>query len=345
MAFGKDTPALKVEGTTKDLEILLSGSARGRIESDILPQYVLAQRWYGAKDSGLPDVVIADAITFMADATSALLVTLSVTPPAGAVQSYFLPLMLVSENDEPLPGSACIARLESGPSVTWLVDALATDAFGRAMIEGIRSAAPDAASQDGLSFKRTDALTDIEASLRHDRPVERSEAEQSNTSLRIGGAMLKAFRKLEAGVHPEVEISAFLTEQGQFDNVPAFLGSVERVRHNGERVSLCVLQALVPNQGDGWNFALARLAEAPGDPDAAEALNRLADRLGRCTAELHHAFAAPTQNDAFAAERLENYHLVFWSSEVSRQARAALEGLGRVRSDLHPRRGRRLRNF
>lgn len=42
------------------------------------------------------------------------------------------------------------------------------------------------------------------------RTVERSTAKQSNTSLRIGGTMLKIFRNLEPGTHPELEISGFL---------------------------------------------------------------------------------------------------------------------------------------
>ena len=76
----------------------------------------------------------------------------------------------------------------------------------------------------GLRFRRSGGdLGEVD-------PIERSRTEQSNTSIRIGGkAMLKGFRKLEQGTHPELEVGRFLTEVARFPNTPALLGSIERV--------------------------------------------------------------------------------------------------------------------
>ncbi len=49
-------------------------------------------------------------------------------------------------------------------------------------------------------------------------------AEQSNSSMIIGDvAMLKVFRRIAAGPHPEAEMGRYLTEQG-FANAAPLLG-------------------------------------------------------------------------------------------------------------------------
>ena len=60
-------------------------------------------------------------------------------------------------------------------------------------------------------------------------------AEQSNTSVRFGDRLiLKLFRKLEAGVNPDLEIGRFLTEQTDFRHIPRVAGALE-IRGRGQR--------------------------------------------------------------------------------------------------------------
>jgi predicted trehalose synthase len=54
-------------------------------------------------------------------------------------------------------------------------------------------------------------------------------------------------------------------------------------------MTLSVLQAFVPNEGDGWAWVLERLARPEGHAASVEWLRR----LGRRTAEMHRAFAKP----------------------------------------------------
>ena len=51
--------------------------------------------------------------------------------------------------------------------------------------------------------------------------------EQSNTSLTYGDQfILKMFRRVEAGTHPDLEIGRFLTERARFPNTPPLLGAL-----------------------------------------------------------------------------------------------------------------------
>ena len=75
-----------------------------------------------------------------------------------------------------------------------------------------------------------------------DRPVKPPEhvraveTEQSNsTALVDNDYVVKVYRKLEAGINPEIEVGRFLTEVAGFANTPALLGSVELVEGNDQK--------------------------------------------------------------------------------------------------------------
>ena len=89
--------------------------------------------------------------------------------------------------------------------------------------------------------------------------------EQSNSSMIVGDvAMLKLFRRVSAGPHPEAEMGRYLTEQG-FANIAPLLGEVVRVDTDGERHALAVAQGFIRNQGDAWTWTLDLLMRGLAD--------------------------------------------------------------------------------
>jgi maltose alpha-D-glucosyltransferase/alpha-amylase len=97
--------------------------------------------------------------------------------------------------------------------------------------------------------------------LSDDAPVSLMTAEQSNTSVIVGDrAILKLFRRIEAGTNPGVEVGQFLTERAGFNNAPGVGGSLvyQRARDR-ERTTLAELEAYVPNEGDGWSYVVDAL--------------------------------------------------------------------------------------
>ena len=310
-----EAPVLDIESGPEPLARLLSGATRRHLETVILPGWLKARRWYAAKNADTPEVSILDVTPFDDDGRTALAV-LTATPPNQPAQTYFLPVALRTEAAE----EATMAEVRLGEERLRLADALVDEAVVRELAR--RMLAGDGACDEktGLVFRGSSARQSGDPLA---GPVKRSGAEQSNTSLRIGGAMLKAIRKLEIGIHPELEMTRHLTERAAFRNAPALLGSLERVDAEGQPTALCVLQALVPNEGDGWSYTLDRL----GRPQATGELHRLAECLGTRTAELHRALAERSDDPDFAPEPLDAARLTEWADGARQQARLALDAL------------------
>ena len=66
--------------------------------------------------------------------------------------------------------------------------------------------------------------------------------------------LLKIYRRLEPGVHPELELGRFLTDVAGFAHTPPLLGSIEHVAADGTPTALAAAFAFVANQGDGWHL-------------------------------------------------------------------------------------------
>jgi maltose alpha-D-glucosyltransferase/alpha-amylase len=162
----------------------------------------------------------------------------------------------------------------------------------------------------------------------HRLPARIGSAEQSNTSIIYGRELiLKLFRRLQTGENPDVEIGRFLTEIAQFRPIAPFLGEISITPAGGEKTTVAMLQGLVANNGDGWQWFLDQISgffesveslppprplAFPGFVDRpeppAEALKHAstaleaAALLGQRTAEMHLSLATHTDDPAFAAE-------------------------------------------
>jgi 4-alpha-glucanotransferase len=297
----------------------LGGDTLDILQRRVLPAYLMRHRWYGAKDAGAPAVTVLDRPALDTAEGLVLLATLLVRPPGCAEQRYFLPLAVVGEDQADAGDPAILAKVPQG----FLIDAFARNTFVNALVEGMR----DGREASGLRFRQSGGdLDEVE-------PIERLRTEQSNTSIRIGGkAMLKGFRKLEQGTHPELEVGRFLTEVAKFPNSPALLGSIERVdQDGGGATALCVVQALVPDAEDAWGYVLER-TRTPADPE----LLKLVGKLGRRTAEMHHAMAAPSDDPAFRPEPVTQATVHEWVEAVRTMARKTLDSLERALPKLGP---------
>ena len=76
--------------------------------------------------------------------------------------------------------------------------------------------------------------------------------------------ILKVFRRLEAGINPELELLRFLTERG-FENIAQLAGWYAYTGRPMD-ATLGILQRFVANGRDGWELALDTM-RGRGVPD------------------------------------------------------------------------------
>ena len=154
---------------------------------------------------------------------------------------------------------------------------------GLALVDLVRDGRVAAAP--GFTVARTSAAASMPEGG-GERPIG---IDQSNTSIVVGERLVvKLFRRLAVGLHPEIELGALLTEQG-FSAVPALYGSV----HYGD-AAVASVHAHVPAARDGWDWA--------GDAVIAGEVRELR-RLGELTAEMHRVLAHLGGGSADSAER------------------------------------------
>jgi maltose alpha-D-glucosyltransferase/alpha-amylase len=168
-------------------------------------------------------------------------------------------------------------------------------------------------------------------------------AEQSNSSLIIAdAAVLKLVRRLVSGIHPEAEISRYLTQLGYANTAPLF-GEVVRVDPEGVPHTLAIVQGYVDNQGDAWNWSLDHLrrsvdelaiavdTDASSTPDRGnetlllEGYASLAGIIGRRLGQLHVALASPTDDPAFAPEQASAEQVKAWVDGTQSMLASALD--------------------
>jgi maltokinase len=128
--------------------------------------------------------------------------------------------------------------------------------------------------------------------------------DQSNTSYVVDERfVVKVYRRIWPGVHPEVELGRHLTEVAHLDCVPAFAGSLH---WNGHAVAL--VQEYVPGE-DGWAWGAAAVRSGEVGDIA---------RLGAESARLHAALAEYGTSVATAADLGE------WRAAAGAQLDAAI---------------------
>lgn len=119
-------------------------------------------------------------------------------------------------------------------------------------------------------------------------------ADQSNTSVLLGEELLlKAYRRIQPGLNPDLEMTAFLSEQARFPAVPPLGGFAELVETRHGTSTLAMAQQFVSDGADAFESIVASLTGwilAPGTVSV-EVATEVAVDLGALTAGLHAAVA------------------------------------------------------
>ena len=332
-----DVPWLTVPAVSAEWESMFEEGNKAALEA-ILPRFLRARRWFGGKARPIQSAEIVDVVPIHHASPTAYVALVQVEYTEGDPETYVLLLAFASaeaeaaavEQHEP---RAVMARLKTLDGTGILYSALADRSFAEALLEAVARRRRFKGTEGNILALPTATFNSIREPMTEPLNASVMRAEQSNTSIVYGDRMiLKLFRRVQEGINPEAEITAFLTERSSFSNFPRLAGTLVYRRGQDEPRSLGVLQAFVPNQGDAWTYTLDALdqyleqvaarpqgAERVSEPDKplleliAEDPPPLAHELvgsymesarllGQRTAELHLALASDHLNADFAPE-------------------------------------------
>jgi maltose alpha-D-glucosyltransferase/alpha-amylase len=348
-------------GRARDIPLRLAPRQIAQLARGALPRFLAARPWFAAGPDAVGRVEVAAQTAVGSDRLLALL-RVTVEEPSGTADPrlYFLPLSAAWEDAVGEDGVSALmphalARLRRRSRTGVLYDALADEGFCREVVAAVGEGRALEMGEGRVVFSKTGAYGELVGEERvGSMGARRAEAEGINSLAILDEKLvLKAYRHLQKGPNPDLEVGHYLTERVRFGGTPPLAGAVEYELPDGESITLALLQGFVENQGDGWSYTrdlLARYFEnrlvtswSFEDEQRTETEEQAAEdaffagvmrTLGRRTGELHAAFAAPTDNEAFCPESAPPEEVAGWAEQVGEDLGRTLEGLEKRREDL-----------
>jgi maltose alpha-D-glucosyltransferase/alpha-amylase len=353
-------------------ESILDGALRTIMERHALVPFLQRQRWFGAKAREVIAARFADWAPLRNGPNPAFLTIVETEFADGGRERYLLPLATANGSDadtlERDHHVAAIARI-SGARKGLVFDGSFDDGVCELLLAMLQEE-----RELPTRFGRVrGAARPLPPGPEPVTPVTRS-ADHSNSSILFDKRfIMKLFRRIEPGPHPDLEIGEFLASR-EFTRVPPLGGSLSYLRHGEEPMLVAMLQLYIYNQGNGWQVTVEELgryferaatlpplraaddsvdAAASGErrvppPDVAEALGAyltLAEVLGRRTGELHVRLADAAGDEAFAPEPCTPLDLGNEASAMRRHADDKLALLEKSIERLDERRRELARNL
>ncbi len=317
---------------------IFTGKTKELLEREILPPYMKICRYFGGTMQEIREVKIAEHIIIKENACDVQLLFLEIKYTTGLSDTCLLPLSLSSgdkaesiviENPH-----AVVAHFRYDNAEGIIYDSIYDEAFRKHLLgmfvrrhtfHGLHG---ELITTAGKTIKKRTG-NDLFSLKSHV-----TKGEQNNSSILYGKELIcKLYRRLDEGINPELEICKFLTDTISFRHVPPLLGAIEYKRHGGGSITLGMLQAFVPNEGDAWAYTLDWIGRYTGrilarknviqgmsplrpslfDPAIQEIPTviqeliggiylEMVSLLGKRTAELHLALASGTEDPNFAPE-------------------------------------------
>jgi predicted trehalose synthase len=270
---------------TADVRAAVAAGDLSFLSVDTLGDYVVRQRWFGSKAREVAQLNVLESVPLRTEEPLLVLALLETRFQPGTHEVYQALLGLRPTEQGFEDGVIC-------ESDGWTVyDALADPELAGELYRLLAASATVEAGESASRFRLVEGFA-LPASAERARPMG---AEQSNSSVVYDEQLaLKAYRRVEAGINPELELLRFLTERG-FPNIAPLAGWYE-LQGRLMDATLGVLQDYVGEGRDGWELALDALQSDP------EGFLGPVRRLGEVTGEMHTVLGSDANDTSFAPE-------------------------------------------
>jgi len=273
------------------------------LDEQQLHDWVVEQRWFASKAREVAHLNVLEAVPLRSEPPLLVLALVEAVFSPGTHETYQVPIGLRPAAE----GWSERVILEAGG---WTVyDALADPALGRELLHRMRSESELTLEQGVLGFHWAESAGAELGGTVDVRPVG---VEQSNSSVVFGEELiLKAFRRVEPGENPELELLRFLSARG-FPHIAPLAGWYD---FEGRLIdaTLGILQQYLAGARDGWEAALDELASDPKG-----LIGRLG-ALGEVTGDLHTALGSDASEHAFAPDEPSMESLSLLTATVDEQ--------------------------
>jgi len=290
-------------------EFALDAVALQWLEEHVLDEYMRQCRWFAGKARKIKFIKIVQLLNIPVENDIAFLLILQVAYTYGDEERYCIPLSFI-DDDYPLlqqvNKKAFIVRANAGARTGWLIDAIYDFRFQTEIFKSVIGNAVDKQANGSISYYKGKGLDKKDADMAYSCLV--PQLEQSNSSLIYGNKyFFKLYRKLFREVNPEVEMLQFLTETGNFKNIPAYCGSMVYERPEIAPVTLGLMMQKVVSKSDSWVATGDDLNDFLfGFVDKSFTIRDLVfekvELLGKRTAEMHLALLSGKTDAAFKSE-------------------------------------------
>jgi maltokinase len=281
--------------------------SEGLIDVEALAEWLVERRWFASKSREVSQVGVIDTPLLDSEPPPLRIALVEVHFGTGTHEIYQVPIAV---DHEELPEAARIAAIDDGERVAY--DLLAETRDPPRLLRLIVAGGQVASADGRVVFNWCEGAAPPPEGARA-RPIV---SEQSNSSVVFGeNAILKVYRRVEAGVNPELEVLRFLGARG-FRQIPALLGWYEYEGHPAD-ATLGIVSEFIPDGRDGWEWVLDGLA---GDPDSLLGPLRA---LGRTIGSMHTALASDPTDPVFAPEERGNESLALFTAALDERIEAA----------------------
>ena len=264
--FVLQKPATEVSAATKfvlevsNWDSLFFNEAADLFQTIILPGYMRRMHWFTGKDKNIYSINIIEHTGLPLKNKEVEILLIEVVFESGLPEYYQLPVAFVGEEEAKNlaadTSTTVISELKLNNEVGFLVDAVYTSLFATEVFNFLAN------GKRFMSGGEVVFTSDSEM-LKHFQNTEHLTTRVSLISeMHTGIAydnqfFLKLYRKVDKGIHPDVEIVRFLS--GSNVHISKYSGAIEWHLHDSTFV-LGMLEKLEENRGNGHQYMQERLA-------------------------------------------------------------------------------------
>ncbi len=292
------------------------------VQSPDILLYLSKARWFGGKGNPITKLLVDEVFPMLSpEGEDYYLFLIEVHFVGREIEFYQLPVMVTDKKLDAKP----LYRMES----QGIYDAIPFEPARQWIFEQLIKGKDVKLYNGKWSFQNASTFSNNEVY----QSSEIQSFDQSNTSIVFNGKyFFKMYRKLYREVNPEFELIRFLSTQGKFDHIPAYVASWSWERKGIPPISNGLMMTRVVAEKDSWASTGDSLNDfmysfLENEFSIKERVFEAIELLGKRTAEMHLSLDTPTKEKAFKHQGYDLEYKEWFHSHLTHLVESRLQML------------------